>query len=73
LSPWVTLLVSAAIAISYLDRKALPVAVAATQRDIPLTNTLPADSMGGFRFHGWVVVVEIFTDAGHVGIGNAAL
>lgn len=33
---------------------------------------LPADSMGGFRFHGWVVV-EIFTDAGHVGIGNAAL
>ena len=34
--------------------------------------SLPADSMGGFRFHGWVVV-EIFTDAGHVGIGNAAL
>jgi L-alanine-DL-glutamate epimerase-like enolase superfamily enzyme len=33
---------------------------------------LPAASMGGFRFHGWVVV-EIFTDAGHVGIGNAAL
>ncbi len=33
---------------------------------------LPADSMGGFRFHGWVIV-EIFTDAGHVGIGNAAL
>src|SRR5687768_11555122 len=35
----VTLLVSAAIAISYLDRQALPVAVAAIQRDIPLTNT----------------------------------
>jgi L-alanine-DL-glutamate epimerase-like enolase superfamily enzyme len=34
--------------------------------------SLPADSMAGFRFHGWVVV-EIFTDAGHVGIGNAAL
>ena len=34
--------------------------------------SLPADSMGGFRFHGWVVV-EVFTDAGHVGIGNAAL
>ena len=32
----------------------------------------PVDSRGGFRFHGWVVV-EIFTDAGHVGIGNAAL
>jgi L-rhamnonate dehydratase len=34
--------------------------------------SLPNDSMGGFRFHGWLVV-EIFTDAGHVGIGNAAL
>jgi L-rhamnonate dehydratase len=33
---------------------------------------LSADSMAGFRFHGWLVV-EIFTDAGHVGIGNAAL
>lgn len=32
-------IVSAAIAISYLDRQALPVAVAAIQRDIPLTNT----------------------------------
>ena len=35
----VTLLVSAAIAISYLDRQALPVAVAAIQRDIPPTKT----------------------------------
>ncbi len=34
--------------------------------------SLPADSMAGFRFHGWLIV-EIFTDAGHVGIGNAAL
>ncbi len=33
---------------------------------------LPADSMAGFRFHGWLLV-EVFTDAGHVGIGNAAL
>jgi len=33
---------------------------------------LPADSMAGFRFHGWLIV-EIFTDAGQVGIGNAAL
>ena len=33
---------------------------------------LPADSMAGFRFHGWVIV-ELFTDSGHVGIGNAAL
>ncbi len=29
-------------------------------------------SMGNFAFHGWIVV-EIFTDAGHVGLGNAAL
>src|SRR5215471_4420412 len=32
-------LVCAAIAISYLDRQSLPVAVAAIQQDIPLTNT----------------------------------
>jgi L-rhamnonate dehydratase len=29
-------------------------------------------TMGNFAFHGWVVV-EIFTDSGLVGIGNAAL
>src|SRR6185503_11685208 len=34
-----TLLVFVALAISYLDRQALPVAVAAIQKDIPLTNT----------------------------------
>src|SRR6185503_6597418 len=34
-----TLLVFVAIAISYLDRQALPVAVAAIQKDIPLSNT----------------------------------
>ena len=33
---------------------------------------LDGDAMAGFRFHGWVIV-EIFTDAGLVGIGNAAL
>ena len=33
------MLVSAAIAISYLDRQALPVAVKAIEADIPLTNT----------------------------------
>src|SRR3954454_3142106 len=33
---------------------------------------LPADSMGSFRFHGWLIV-EVFTSAGIVGIGNAAL
>src|SRR5580765_3177307 len=35
----VAVLVCVAIAISYLDRQSLPVAVAAIQRDIPLTNT----------------------------------
>lgn len=33
---------------------------------------LPAASMQSFTFHSWLVV-EIFTDDGHVGIGNAAL
>jgi L-rhamnonate dehydratase len=33
---------------------------------------LPHGSMKTFAFHGWLVV-EIFTDDGHVGIGNAAL
>ena len=34
----IAILVSAAIAISYLDRQALPVAIQAITRDIPLTN-----------------------------------
>ena len=29
-------------------------------------------SMGNFSFHGWLLV-EIFTDTGLVGLGNAAL
>jgi L-rhamnonate dehydratase len=33
---------------------------------------LPDDPMGSFRFHSWLVV-ELETDAGIVGIGNAAL
>lgn len=33
---------------------------------------LPQDSMSSFRFYGWLIV-EIFTDTGHVGMGNAAL
>jgi len=35
----IALLISAAIAISYLDRQTLPVAIAAIQRDIPVSNT----------------------------------
>jgi L-rhamnonate dehydratase len=38
----------------------------------PALSGLEGDPMAGFRFHGWLIV-EIFTDAGHVGIGNAAL
>ena len=34
--------------------------------------TLPEASMQTFTFHGWLIV-EIFTDDGQVGIGNAAL
>lgn len=33
---------------------------------------LPSDAMGSFRFHSWLIV-EVGTDAGLVGIGNAAL
>lgn len=33
---------------------------------------LPTDPMGSFRFHGWLIV-ELFSDSGHVGIGEAAL
>ncbi len=33
---------------------------------------LPIDTMGSFRFHGWLIV-ELTSDSGHVGIGNAAL
>lgn len=32
----------------------------------------PETSMLGFRFHGWLLV-ELFTDTGEAGIGNAAL
>src|SRR5580692_11354361 len=35
----IAILVSAAIAISYLDRQTLPVAVQAISKDIPLSNT----------------------------------
>ena len=33
---------------------------------------LPEASMQTFTFHGWLII-EVFTDQGHVGIGNAAL
>ncbi|HTF43430.1 MAG TPA: L-rhamnonate dehydratase [Terriglobales bacterium] len=33
---------------------------------------LPESSMGTFTFHDWLLV-EVFTDDGHVGLGNAAL
>src|SRR4030095_12934923 len=44
----VAALVCAAIAISYLDRQSLPVAVRAIQQDIPLTNTQFGDLTSTF-------------------------
>ena len=38
---------------------------------IPLLD-MPTDTMGSFRFHSWLIV-EIVSDSGEVGIGNAAL
>jgi hypothetical protein len=35
----IAILISAAIAVSYLDRQTLPVAIAAIQQDIPISNT----------------------------------
>ena len=44
----VAYLLSAAIAVSYLDRQSLSVAIAAIQRDIPLTNTEFANLQAAF-------------------------
>src|SRR5437870_7385564 len=46
----IAVLVSAAIAISYLDRQTLPVAVTAIGRDIPLTNTQFSVLQSAFLF-----------------------
>jgi ACS family hexuronate transporter-like MFS transporter len=46
----VAILVSAAIAISYLDRQTLPVAVLAISRDIPLTNAQFSALQSAFLF-----------------------
>lgn len=49
--PWrIAVLVSAAIAISYLDRQTLPVAVLAISRDIPLTNAQFSALQSAFLF-----------------------
>ena len=45
----VALLVCVAIAISYLDRQSLPVAVKAVQADIPMTNTIRRAFAAGTR------------------------
>ncbi len=39
---WIALLVSAAIAISYLDRQTLPVAIGEIRKEIPISNTVKA-------------------------------
>jgi MFS transporter, ACS family, hexuronate transporter len=44
----IAVLVSAAIAISYFDRQTLPVAIAAIQRDIPISNTQFSELQAAF-------------------------
>ncbi|MGA8441107.1 MAG: MFS transporter [Candidatus Sulfotelmatobacter sp.] len=46
----IAILVSAAIAVSYLDRQTLPVAVKAISKDIPLTNVQFSDLQSAFLF-----------------------
>ena len=46
----IAILVSAAIAISYLDRQTLPVAIKAIQRDIPISNEVKAFLDSAFLF-----------------------
>jgi MFS transporter, ACS family, hexuronate transporter len=46
----IAILVSAAIAISYLDRQTLPVAIKAIQTDIPITNSAKAALDSAFLF-----------------------
>ncbi len=46
----IAVLISAAIAISYLDRQTLPVAVKAISRDIPLTNEQFSTLQSAFLF-----------------------
>jgi MFS transporter, ACS family, hexuronate transporter len=44
----IAVLISSAIAISYFDRQTLPVAIAAIQRDIPVSNTQFSQLQGAF-------------------------
>lgn len=44
----IAILICAAIAVSYFDRQTLPVAVAAIQRDIPISNTQFSQLQGAF-------------------------
>jgi sugar phosphate permease len=51
----IAILVSAAIAISYLDRQTLPVAIKAISRDIPLTNEQFSTLQSAFLFaYAWM-------------------
>ena len=49
-----------------------PVAPGTVARGNGVGGSGSGDTMASFRFHGWLVV-EVETDAGHVGLGNAAL
>ena len=53
------------------ETAALPPHFCTNPMDI-ISPRLSPETMGTFTFHGWLVV-EVMTDSGHVGIGNAAL
>ncbi len=53
------------------DTQALPPHFCTNPMDL-VSPMMTRNTMGTFTFHGWLIV-EIFTDAGLVGIGNAAL
>ena len=55
-----------------MARQDRPAAAALLHQPHGLARACRAASMGTFTFHGWLIV-EIFTDDGLVGIGNAAL
>ena len=60
---WIAILITAAIAISYLDRQTLPVAVDAIRKDIAISNTEFS------RLHIAFLVAYALTYAGGV-VGN---
>ena len=56
----IAFLLSAAIAISYLDRQTLPVAVAAIQREIPISNTQFSQLQAAFQMQAKMPRTSLF-------------